>query len=216
MPGFQTHPSVVREIVTSEAALRRAAEQAGLRVGQLRGRVSSAAIGGARRTTSGQAQLTEISVTGTQRQKTARAANALAAIVVEDVSGYTSAKIAGLRGQLEAQQRRITTLDERIASFDQALSEASDLPPLEKLVLQTQLKTYEERRAVTEEAAEETKILLALAENFERAQVIEPAVAFETTARSKRTSMLVGGLLGLLLGALAAVIWAPLAARRAR
>ncbi len=215
VPGFQTQPSVVREIVTSEAVIRRAAQAADLRPAQLRGKISTQSVGGARRVAGTQAPLYEISVTGTQRQKTARAANALAAAVVAEVSPYAEAKIAGFEEQLEAQEARIASLDKRIAGFDRALSQASELSPVEQLVLVTQVGNLEERRAATEEAAQETKVLLSLAENFERAQVLEPAVAFETTARSKRTSMLVGGLLGLLLGALAAVIWAPIAARRA-
>ncbi|MDQ3992444.1 MAG: hypothetical protein M3229_02175 [Actinomycetota bacterium] len=214
IPSFQTHPSVVREIVSSQSALQRAAAKAGLRVDQLRGRVSTQAIGaGARRPATGQAQLTEISVTGGNRRKTAQAANALAAIVIEDVSGYVNAKIAALERELEAQQNRIEALDRRITAFDRAVRQSGDLPPVEQLVLATQLGNLEERRAVAEENEQETTTLLALAENFEKAQVIERAVAFKTTARSKRNSMLVGGLLGLLLGALIALLWEPVARR---
>ncbi|MFN2471675.1 MAG: hypothetical protein ABR583_11955 [Gaiellaceae bacterium] len=209
VPSFQTHPSVVREIITSEAALRRAARQAGLRVGQLRGKVSTQTIGGARRAPSGQAQLTKISVTGSSRRKTARAANALAAIVVEDVSGYVNAKITGLERELQAQQSRIKSLDRRIATFDRAVRQSTNLPAVEQLVIVTQLGNLEERRAVAEESEAETTTLLALAEEFEKAQIIESAAATKTTARSTRNSMLVGGLLGLLLGALAALLWEP-------
>jgi hypothetical protein len=43
--------------------------------------------------------------------------------------------------------------------------------------------------------------------------VIQPAAAVKTTARSRRNSMLVGGLIGLILGGLAAVAWDSAAAR---
>ena len=57
---------------------------------------------------------------------------------------------------------------------------------------------------------------LALAENVEKAQVVEPAAAVRTTARSGRNSALVGGLIGLLLGCAAALLADPFLARRAR
>ena len=57
---------------------------------------------------------------------------------------------------------------------------------------------------------------LALAENVEKAQVIEPAAAVKTTARSGRNGALIGALLGLLLGCAAALLADPFLARRAR
>ncbi len=58
--------------------------------------------------------------------------------------------------------------------------------------------------------------LLTLAENVEKAQVVEPAAAVKTTARSGRNAALVGALLGLLLGCAAALLADPFLARRAR
>jgi uncharacterized protein involved in exopolysaccharide biosynthesis len=57
---------------------------------------------------------------------------------------------------------------------------------------------------------------LALAENVEKTQVIEPAAAVKTTARSGRNGALVGGLLGLLFGCAAALLADPFLARRTR
>ena len=52
---------------------------------------------------------------------------------------------------------------------------------------------------------------LALAETVESATIVQTAAAVKSTARSKRSSMLVAGLIGLLLGALAALLWEPVA-----
>ena len=57
--------------------------------------------------------------------------------------------------------------------------------------------------------------LLALAQNVEQSKVITPARAVKTTARSRRNSVVVGGLIGLLLGIVAALLWEP-AGRLAR
>ena len=55
---------------------------------------------------------------------------------------------------------------------------------------------------------------LALAENVEKAQVVEQAAAVKTTARSGRNGALVGALIGLLLGCVAALLADPFLARR--
>jgi uncharacterized protein involved in exopolysaccharide biosynthesis len=56
---------------------------------------------------------------------------------------------------------------------------------------------------------------LALALNVESAQLIERASAVKSTARSRRNSLLVGALIGLLLGGIAAIV-ADARAPRAR
>jgi len=43
---------------------------------------------------------------------------------------------------------------------------------------------------------------------------VEPAAASKTTARSRRSSLLVGALIGLILGTIAALVADPIAARR--
>ena len=52
--------------------------------------------------------------------------------------------------------------------------------------------------------------------SVEQSRVVEEAAAVKTTARSSRTSLLVGALIGLLIGAVAALVWEPIAARRRR
>src|ERR671929_8348 len=52
---------------------------------------------------------------------------------------------------------------------------------------------------------------LALAQNVEKSQVVTPARWSKTTARSRRNSVLVGALIGLVLGLIAALLWIPAA-----
>ena len=56
--------------------------------------------------------------------------------------------------------------------------------------------------------------LLALAEDVEQSRVVQPAVAGKASATSGRNAAAVGGLIGLLLGALAAVLADPWLQRR--
>jgi uncharacterized protein involved in exopolysaccharide biosynthesis len=55
---------------------------------------------------------------------------------------------------------------------------------------------------------------LALAKNVESPRVVQAAAAVKTTARSRRTSIIVGAVIGLLIGAVAAVVVDARARRR--
>jgi hypothetical protein len=84
------------------------------------------------------------------------------------------------------------------------------------LTLATLLLTAEQRRGTIEQDRLQTKQLLALAEQVELPSVIDRGAATKTTARSTRNSAAVAGLIGLILGILAALFWEPIAARAAR
>src|SRR6185437_9192221 len=75
--SLATNPRTVSEIIRSEFALRHAAAASGLRVGQLRGHITSAAVTSAGQTRN-QTPLVEISVDGPARIKVEKAADALA------------------------------------------------------------------------------------------------------------------------------------------
>src|SRR5205814_6625237 len=85
--SLATNPRTVSEIVHSEFALRRAAAASGLRLGQLRGHVSSAAVVSATQSKA-TTPLVDITVEGVARLKAERAADALAASVIAQVSTY--------------------------------------------------------------------------------------------------------------------------------
>ena len=57
--------------------------------------------------------------------------------------------------------------------------------------------------------------LVSLANDVEKARVYSPAVATKTAAPSSRTGAAIGALIGLVLGIVAALVWEPVAARRA-
>jgi len=215
--AFLTNPRAVSEIVRSESALKEAAADADLRVGQLRGRVSTATVGasgpGARTTG---APLVTIQVEGEAPRRVERAADSLARIVIARTSAaYVDTKIETFEAQLDSIQDQLNTLAPRITAAEQAVDQAG-LAPLDKLVVVGQLDNAQQRRGQLLEQQTTVQQQLALAENVERAQVINPAAATQVTARSARNSALVGGLVGLLLGAVAALLAEPVLARRNR
>ena len=215
--SFLTNGRAVAEIIRSEAALERAAKASGLRVRALRGNVTSQIVGasgpGARPTG---APLVTIKVVAAQPLKAEKAADSLAAEVIARTSAkYVDTKIQAFNDQLESIQEQLNTLVPRIALLEEAVNEPG-LAALDKLVLVSSLDNNQQRRGQLLDLQSNVRQQLALAENVEKGQVIEPAAAVKTTARSGRNGALVGGLIGLLLGCAAALLADPFLARRAR
>ena len=73
----------------------------------------------------------------------------------------------------------------------------------------------EQQRADLTDRVFGTEQLLDAAEEVERARVVTPAASTKVDARNTRTSTLVGAFLGLVLAALAALLWAPVSRLRA-
>ena len=215
--SFLTNARAVAEIVRSEAALEQAARASGLRVRALRGNVTSAIVGasgpGARPTG---APLVTIKVVAAQPLKAEKAADALAKEVIERTSAkYVDTKIAAFDEQLDSIQEQLNTLVPRIRAAEEAVDEPG-LGSLDKLVVLSALDNGQARRGQLLDLQSDVQQQLALAQNVEKAQVVEPAAAVKTTARSGRNSALVGALLGLLFGAAAALLADPFLARRTR
>lgn len=219
--SLATNPRTVNEIIRSESALKAAAAKAGLRVGQLRGNVSSAAI-----TTVGQAKgitpLVEIAVKGPTRRKTEVAANALAQHVIDQVSTYVERKTSVLKIQIASDQRELEEINNRLALAQRQLTDIladKRTPITERLLISINLNSTigftEQRRGTVQSDLLAAQQLLSLAQVVEQSRILEPAVAVRTTARSGRNAALVGALIGLLLGSIAALAADPFLARRA-
>ena len=205
--SFATNPRAVGEIIRSESAIKRAARAAGMRPGQLRGKVSSQQVGvgqgaGARLAV----PLMEVSVQGQKPAKVEKAANELAAIVVDrTTASYVGTKITGFKDQLASLQESLNKLAPRIQLLESEVADKK-LDPLERLVLVSQVDNSEQRRAQIINTQTLVRQQLALAENVESAKVIQPAAAMKTAARSRRNSVLVGALIGLIVGLVAALV----------
>lgn len=213
--SFGTNPAAVTEIVRSESAIKHAARAAHMRVGALRGHVSTTQVG----TTTGAGArgvpLLALDVQGAQPVKVEAAANDLAQTIVQRTTApYVGEKIATLKVSLASLQARINTETQAVNAL---LAQANNksLSPLDRLTLITQLNGAEQLLGQLRDAQTTAQQQLAFAQNVESAKVVSPAAAVKTTARSRRTSTAIGALIGLILGALAALFWEPLVARRA-
>lgn len=213
--GPATNPRTVDQIVRSEAVISEVGAKAGLRAGELRGRIGTKSLQGPV-PRAGQAPLYAISVKGPRARKVETAANAFAVAVINRVSGYVDVKREQLKERLAFLQREYDNAVERLATItaqqndvvrDRSLDVASRLILINNF--NTQITALETRRANLEESRFSVRQLIKLAEDIESARVLTKAQAVPSSARSKRNSVLVGALIGLILGALAAILWQP-------
>ncbi len=217
--SLATNPRTVGEIIRSEAAIKRASEVSGIPESQLRSSLSTRELLAAGQLR-GINPLMEIAVKGSGKRKVELAADALAKRVTERVSVYVSKKVALLESQVDSAKVQLEEVNERIrtAQEQQATILGDRSIPLDQRLLITAslnsvITTADARRAALQDDLFEASQLLNLAESVESSRVVEPAAASKTTARSSRTSLLVGALIGLLLGAVAALVADPLATR---
>jgi hypothetical protein len=219
LPNFATNPRIVDQLLRSEAVMREVGAKSGLRVSQLRGNIGTRSLQG-NLPRAGQAQLYGISVKGRQARKIAIAANALANEVIARVSGYVQVKIQQLKEHLAFDQRELgeviarlelTRRQQRAVLRDAKLSSADKLIAVANF--NSALTFLESRRANLEQDRFAIRQLLKLAEDVERARILTRATPVTSSARSRRNSLLIGGLIGLILGVLAAILWEPVAQR---
>jgi hypothetical protein len=200
----------VRTIVTAESTIQRVARDAGLRPNQLRGHVSTQAVSGniARL---GQNPLVAITVTGHARRPVARAANDLARAVVfsDALAGYSKTKIRNLQLQVDQEQAAVNTLNRNLKAQQAALGDGSGLSTSERLIALGQINGFQQQLLTTTDSLTTNQQQLALAKDVEAPQITTLAAATKTTARSRRNTVIVAGLIGLLLGIVAALVYEP-------
>jgi uncharacterized protein involved in exopolysaccharide biosynthesis len=200
LQGPQANPSTAGTIAKAESSIEAAAAHAGMPASALRGNIATQAIstgGGSSLTRTTGNPLVKITVQASTRRRAAAAANALAAVVVDRLSGYVDAKIDILKTRIAADEAELARL--RRGAAGDATAQA---------VLAVQAGSVRDDQL-------QAKQLLVQAQEIERPRVLTRASAVKTTARSRRNSVVVGAFLGLVLGVIAALVWEPLV-RRAR
>jgi len=195
---LQTNPSTVKAVATSAAVVDQAALRCKAKASAIRGGISSQPISG-NLSKNGQNPLVSLSVQTSKRRVAACAANALAADVVSRISGFTTLKIEHLSQQVGADERAIASLKSAIAN--PSISTSS------RLILQTQLSSRQQDLS-------NASLQLIQAQQVEAPKVLTPAAAQLVAARSRRNSVVVGALIGLLIGVLAALLWDRVGSRR--
>jgi uncharacterized protein involved in exopolysaccharide biosynthesis len=206
--SYNTNPRAISEITSSASAQAEAAAQAGIHPGALRGHVSVGVVGiqtgtGAART----APLISVTVTGKRELPTAKAANALAETVVRDTTApYVGEKIKTFQITLKSVTGQITSVNHRLAVITQAEKASRNLDPLQQLVVVSQEDNAETRLGNLIAQQETLQQQLAFAKQVESAKIVQAAAPVSSTAHSKKTSLVIGALIGLILGGIAAIL----------
>src|ERR671930_220206 len=137
-----------------------------------------------------------LSPTGSAPRHVQVAANTLARIVIGITSRYADKLIASWQAQVSPYNQSLKTIDEQVAK--------GGLSATDKLIVAIQ-------RAQIADQLTTAKQQLAVAQEVELGQQKTFAVASKTTAKSRRNTVIVAALLGLLLGIFAALLWDPVA-----
>ena len=199
LQSAQTNPSTVRQIVNAQSTLEAVAPKAKLKASDLRGKIAVAPVSG-NLAKLGQTPLVTITVQGSARRKIAAAANALADEVVANpvVAGYANAKIRNFRAEISADELTVAAIEKAARS--------GAVSPTDQLVAQIQLRTAQQDRI-------QATGLLQQARLVEAPRVVTHAAGTKVTARSRRNSLVVAAIVGLIVGILAALAWDAVAAR---
>jgi hypothetical protein len=208
VPSYGTNPRAVSQIVSGAKFQEEAANAADMRPAALRGHVSIGTIGSAGAGAARTQPLISLTVTGAHGKNVAAAANKLADIVVKQTTAaYVQKKIQTFETTLASVTRQLNSITADLNVYKAALAEAQakKLDPLQLLVIVGQEDNAETRQGNLIAQQETLQQQLVFATQVESAKVVEPAAALKAAAHTKSTSLVVGALIGLILGAIVAI-----------
>ena len=191
LQSANTNPSAVGTVVHAQQVQLGVAAHCNVNVRDFRKGVSTKTVTGAL-TKNGQTPLVQLTVQAKKAKVAQCAANGLANAAVKRLGTYAVQKIAKLKMQIEFDNNDINQIDAAIAG--------SSLSTTDKLILQTTLRTDQQDKIAA-------SLDLLQAQHVERPKVLVGAAAEKITARSRRNTVVVAALIGLILGALAALLW---------
>ena len=197
--SYLSSKRAIDTLANSETTLAAVSAKTGVPVDKLDGNILTKTIDPGSRTFS-------ITVTLKKRQQAEDAANAIADSIKDATTPpyvAQSIRIYGVR--LANYAVRLKTLTERIKALNVALARSRNLSPLDRLVLVSELDAAQASQGSTLVSQTNTEQALALAQYISRTQVIQRATSEQSVGRSRRSPVVTGGLVGLLIGALVAI-----------
>jgi capsular polysaccharide biosynthesis protein len=194
---LQTNPSSVGTIVHTRQVDQAVAGKCNATVSQFRKGISTKAVTGYL-SKNGQSPLVQLTVQAKKAKVAECVANNLAKIVVSRLGTFASGKIALFKAQIASD-------DNDIKTFEQAISNPG-ISSTDKLILQTTLRTDQQDKIAANQ-------LLQQAEQVELPRTVVGAAAQKITARSRRNTVVISALIGLIIGAIVALLWEPVGAR---
>lgn len=214
--SLPTKLGFVEEVVSARPIVKEVAAKVGLSANVLRKGISTEAVdvsSGAKQVGS---PLIRVVVTNPSARKAVDAADLLAANVVKEFSTYVDVKLGTYQARLDRTVRELEKVNARIeqATVQQAAVLADkSVPETERLLVLVNfnnvLQFNETRRSNLEGAQLSLRDSVALAQQIERARIVERALANRIAGSSKRSGLAVGLVVGFVLGLLGAILWEP-------
>src|SRR5579871_673566 len=215
VPSYGTNPNAVSQIVSAASVQANAAAVSGIRPAAIQGHVSVGTVGSAGTGATRTQPLISLTVTGAHQTGVAAAANALAGVVVAQTTArYVDDKIKTFQRTLNGVNQQLVAIDRQLISINHKAKTAGNADPLRQLVIVGQQSNAETRQGNLIAQQQTLKQQLAFAEQVEAARVVVKAAPVQASAHSKSTSLAVGALIGLIVGAILAVVFEPRFRRR--
>ena len=197
---LQTNPSTVKTVIHAASVIDAVAASCNAKPASFRGGISTQGVSG-NLAKNGQTPLVSITVKSAKRKTAACAANGLAHQVLDRIAAYANQKIAYDSHQITSDEIAINAIQKELAGSGTSSTDA--------LLLQLQLRSYQDDKSATSQ-------LLLQARQIEAPKLVTAAAPERVTARSRRNSVVVAALIGLILGAIAALLWDGFAAGLSR
>ncbi|HZD88099.1 MAG TPA: Wzz/FepE/Etk N-terminal domain-containing protein [Gaiellaceae bacterium] len=195
---LNTNPAAVSQVIHSQQVDSFVARKCNAKSSQFRKGISTAAVSGSAAAKTAENPLVTVSVQARHAKVAQCAANGLAGEAVTRLSSFARGKIVSFRDEIATDTKYIASLQQAIAS--------PSVSSTDKLILQTQLRSYQQDKSAA-------TLLLLQATKVESPSVLTGAAAQKVTARSRRNTVLIAALIGLVLGAIAALLWDSVAPR---
>jgi capsular polysaccharide biosynthesis protein len=186
-----TNPSAVGTVVHTQQVQLAVAAHCKAKVSEFHKGISTQTVTGAL-TKNGQTPLVQLSVQAKKAKIAQCAANGLANAAAKRLGSYADQKIANLTKQIAFDNGDIKSI--------QAAISGTAVSTTDKLILQTTLRTDQQDKIAATQ-------LLIQAQQVEKPRVLVGGAARKITARSRRNTVVIAGVIGLILGALAALLW---------
>jgi capsular polysaccharide biosynthesis protein len=188
---LQTNPTAVGTLAHSQQIDGSVAAKCNATSSEFRKGISTAAVSGYL-SKNGQSPLVQLTVQAKKAKIAQCTANRLAKAVVTKLGTYAYGKIEIYKAQIAADNKDISTFQAAIAN--------PGISPTDKLILETTLRSDQQDKISA------TGFLLQ-ASQVEAPHIASGAAAVKTTARTRRNTVVIAALIGLILGALAALLW---------
>ncbi len=224
MAGLNSNAKAAVQLLASQVVLKEAADRTGMDMSasRLRRQTTVETPSSTVKTTTSVVNIVVISVTDTDAERAAAAANALSEVLLERIAGGVDEKIALLETQLEQNQKEYAAATARSAAAQKSLATiaAGSGSPAEKATAAAPYLAVVQGASTEQEALassiQKTQLQLLTAKQVEQPRILhEAAVPDSPSGPSMTVNVAVGALAGLVIGIIVAFARRGLADRRA-